>query len=149
MSIYRISDPDLAYRMLTQSEPGYKTWYEYGATTLFEKWEGVDIHSHNHHMFSNVLGWFFKSLLGISPCEEAPGFARVRVCPRFVRALGFARGFVDTVKGRIEAEWHCHDDGFTYTVTLPEGVTGEYMGRTLTVGSNVFFIKESDVYDCN
>jgi len=43
MSIYRISAPDLAYRMLTQSEPGYKTWYEYGATTLFEKWDGVQI----------------------------------------------------------------------------------------------------------
>ena len=43
MSIYRISDPDLAYRMLTQSEPGYKTWYEYGATALFEKWDGVQI----------------------------------------------------------------------------------------------------------
>ncbi len=141
--------PDLAYRIITESEPGYKTWYEYGATTLFEKWEGVNIHSHNHHMFSNVLGWFFKSLLGISPVEESPGFAWVRVCPRFVRALGFARGFMDTVKGRIEAEWRWHDGGFTYTVNLPDGVTGEYMGRKLTAGSNTFFIKENAASDGN
>ena len=127
--------------MLTQSEPGYKTWYEYGATTLFEKWDGVHIHSHNHHMFSNVLGWFFKSLLGISPCEEAPGFARVRIRPQLIKELGFVRGYEDTVRGRIAAEWKYEDGGFRYTVTIPEGVSGEYMGRELTVGENTFFVK--------
>ncbi|MBE6590381.1 MAG: hypothetical protein E7643_09420 [Ruminococcaceae bacterium] len=133
--------PDLAYRIITESEPGYKTWYEYGATTLFEKWEGVNIHSHNHHMFSNVLGWFFKSLLGIAPCEDAPGFARVRIRPQFIKDLGFVKGYVDTIRGRISAEWKYEDGGFTYTVTLPDGVLGEYMGRELTVGENTFFAK--------
>jgi len=134
--------PDLAYRIITESEPGYKTWYEYGATTLFEKWDGVNIHSHNHHMFSNVLGWFFKSLLGIAPCEDAPGFARVKICPQLIKELGFVRGYEDTVKGRIAAEWKYENGGFTYTVTIPDGVSGEYMGRRLTVGENTFFVKE-------
>ncbi len=141
--------PDLAYRIITESEPGYKTWYDYGATTLFEKWDGVHIHSHNHHMFSNVLSWFFKSLLGIAPCEEAPGFARVKICPQFIKELGFVRGYEDTVKGRIAAEWKYENGGFAYTVTLPDGVSGEYMGRELTVGENTFFVKEKSTDDCN
>ena len=140
---------DLAFRIITESEPGYKTWYEYGATTLFEKWDGVHIHSHNHHMFSSVLWWFFTSLLGIAPCEDAPAFEKVRIEPHFVKALGFARGYVDTVKGRIEAEWKAVEDGFSYTVTLPEGVVAAYRGHGLIAGKNTFLIKESTAYDRN
>ena len=134
--------PDLAYKIITECDPGYRSWYDYGATTLFEKWEGVNIHSHNHHMFSSVLGWFMKSLLGIAPIEDAPGFERVRINPQFIGELGFARGYEDTVRGRIEAEWKYEDGKFTYTVTLPDGISGEYMGKTLTSGKNTFIIKE-------
>ncbi len=134
--------PDLAYKIITEGDPGYKSWYDHGATTLFEKWEGAYIHSHNHHMFSNVIGWFFKSLLGISPTPDAPGFEKVIIKPTLVREMKFAKGYEDTVKGRIEVEWEYTGDGFSYSVTLPEGVSGEYMGRALPCGKSTFFIKE-------
>ena len=137
--------PDLAYKIITEGDPGYKSWYDYGATTLFEKWEGVNIHSHNHHMFSNVIAWFFKSLLGIAPTEDAPGFERVRIEPKFIRELGFAVGYEDTVKGRIEAEWRYENGSFTYTVTLPRGIRGEYMGKELSEGKNTFVIEEKNI----
>jgi alpha-L-rhamnosidase len=93
-------------------------------------------------MFSNVLGWFTKSLLGISPCEDAPGFRRIRINPQFIKELGFVRGYEDTVMGRIEAEWEYRNGIFIYTVTLPEGISGEYMGVPLVAGKNTFNIKE-------
>ena len=80
-------------------------------------------------------------LYAFLPVESAPGFTKVRICPQFIRALGFVRGYLDTVKGRIEAEWKATDGGFTYTVTLPEGIHATYMDRTLNVGKNVFLIK--------
>ena len=135
--------PDLAYRIITESEPGYKTWYKSGATTLWEKWNGTDFGSHNHHMFSNVLAWFFKSLLGIAPCEDAPAFKKIKVNPQFIPELGFAKGYEDTVMGRIEAEWRYENGGFTYKIKLPEGVAGEYLGRELLSGENTFFIPEN------
>ena len=55
---------DLAYQLITETTPGYKSWFELGATTLWEKWDGKDSGSHNHHMFSGVIAWFYKSLLG-------------------------------------------------------------------------------------
>lgn len=137
--------PDLAYRILTESDPGYKTWYDNGATTLWERWDGVDLHSHNHHMYSNVIAWFFKSLLGIAPDEDAPAFERVIVSPKFVEQIGFVKGYEDTVRGRIEAEWRYEDGGFVYEITLPEGISGEYMGTKLATGKNTFYIKESDI----
>ena len=96
-------------------------------------------------MYSNVIAWFFKSLLGIAPDEDAPGFERVTVKPQFVREIGYARGYFDTVRGRIEAEWRYEDGGFVYEITLPEGISGEYMGTKLAHGKNTFYIKESDI----
>lgn len=136
--------PDIAYKIITECDPGYRSWYDYGATTLFEKWEGVNIHSHNHHMFSNVLGWFTKSLLGISPTIDKPGFERITVKPQFIKDLGFAKGHLDTVRGRISAEWKYEAGYFTYKITLPEGISGEYKGSELRPGENTFIIKETD-----
>lgn len=134
---------DLACRIITESDPGYRTWYEHGATTLWEMWGGIYKKSHNHHMNSNVIAWFYKGLLGIAPSEEAPGFERIELKPCFVASLGYVKGRMDTVRGRIEAEWTCRDGGFEYTVTLPKGVSASFDGQPLKVGKNIFFIKET------
>ena len=134
--------PEAAYKIITEGEPGYKTWYDHGATTLWECWDGQDKGSHNHHMFSNVLGWFFKSLLGIAPKEEAPAFEEIELHPCFIKDIGFVKGHTVTVRGRIDAEWKYEDGEFIYTVTLPEGIRATFDEKTLKVGKNVFRIKK-------
>ena len=136
--------PEYAYRIITESEPGYKSWYEAGATTLWERWDGKDKGSHNHHMFSNVLGWFFKSLLGIVPKEESPAFAEIELKPAFIRELGFVKRYEDTVKGRIGAEWSYESGQFVYRVTVPDGIKATFLGKTLVAGVNQFVIKEGE-----
>ena len=131
---------DLAYRMITETEPGYRTWWKHGATTLWERWEGEEDGSHNHHMFAGVISWFYRSLLGIEPKESAPAFREIELCPRFVRALGSVSGHMETVRGRIEAAWRFEENGVRYTVTLPEGMEATFRGKKLRVGKNEFFI---------
>lgn len=132
---------DLAYKMITETEPGYKTWFNHGATTLWERWEGEDDGSHNHHMFAGIISWFYRSLLGIAPSAEAPGFARIELCPKFLSAPGLVEGYEDTVRGRIEASWRYENGGFRYTVTIPEGIEAIFRGNKLSVGKNEFFIE--------
>ena len=134
--------PDLAYRIITESTPGYRTWYEHGATTLWEAWNGADNGSHNHHMYSGVIAWFFKSLLGITPDEKDVGFARIHIRPCLLREVGYVRGHMDTVRSRIEAAWRYEDGGFTYTLTLPKGICGEFQGKELTAGAHTFRLEE-------
>ena len=128
--------------MITESTPGYRTWYEYGATTLWEAWNGADNGSHNHHMYSGIIAWFFKSLLGITPDEKDVGFARIHIRPCLLREVGYVRGHMDTVRGRIEAAWRYEDGGFTYTLTLPKGICGEFQGKELTAGAHTFRLEE-------
>ena len=131
-----------AYRIITESDPGYKTWYDHGATTLWECWDGEDKGSHNHHMFSNVIGWFFKSLLGIVPKEEAPAFAEIELRPCFIKDVGFVKGHTVTVRGRIDAEWKYENGEFIYTVTVPEAIRASFRGKALNTGKNVFRVQK-------
>ena len=135
-----IGRADLAVRLLTESDPGYRTWFERGETTLWERWAGEDKGSHNHHMFSGVIAWFYRALLGIVPSENAPGFEEIELKPCFVPALGYAKGSMQTVRGEIEAEWRYGDGVFTYTVTIPKGITAVYNEKTLTEGKHEFHI---------
>ncbi len=133
---------DLAYRLIAKSAPGYKTWLDHGATTLWERFAGEEYGSHNHHMFSGVIAWFFKSLLGITPTEEHPAFTRLTLTPCFVEEIGFVKGTMQTVKGKIEASWAYEGDYIVYTVELPDGIDASFCGKTLAVGSNRFLINK-------
>lgn len=132
--------PDLAIKLMTESDPGYKTWYEAGASTLWESWDGRDIGSKNHHMFSGVIAWFYKALLGITPRKDAPGFKEITLSPHFVSGLGFAKGSVETARGRILAGWEEQEEGFLYTVSIPEGIRADYNGKALSAGESIFWI---------
>ncbi|MBR3879691.1 MAG: family 78 glycoside hydrolase catalytic domain [Clostridia bacterium] len=133
---------DLAYRLITESDPGYKSWYDYGADTLWECWNGRDLNSHNHHMFSNVIGWFFKTMLGIEPMPEYPGFEKITLRPQFIKDAKFAKGKFETIKGTVELGWEFKGDDVEYTVVLPEGIDATYDGKQLSAGKNTFVIKK-------
>jgi alpha-L-rhamnosidase len=95
-------------------------------------------------MFSNVSAWFFKSLLGIAPSDSAPAFEQIELHPHFIKELGFAKAFLNTVNGRIEAEWRFDNGRFIYTVNLPPNVTAYFKGRRLSSGENRFVIESED-----
>ena len=133
---------DIAYKLISESTPGYRTWLENGATTLWETWDGKDIGSHNHHMYSGVIAWFYKSLLGIEPSKEYPAFERIELKPNFIREIGFVRGSMDTDKGSIKAEWKFENGIFVYTVNIPNGVCATFEGKELSSGINTFTIME-------
>jgi alpha-L-rhamnosidase len=137
-ALFEIGRGDLAFRLLTDSDPGYRTWMNKGATTLWERWAGEDDGSHNHHMFSGVIACFFRYLLGIAPCPDAPAFDRLECKPCLLREVGFAEGELETPKGKILARWQAEEDGFVYTVTLPEGIRATFRGEELRAGENVF-----------
>lgn len=135
---------DYAYKVITaRGIPGFRAWFERGATTLWETWRDNFTDSKNHHMFSNVLAWFFKALLGIRVREDGAGYKKVDFTPRFVSALDYCRGYVTSPQGRIFAEWKRTDGAIEYTIALPAGVEGNYDGVKLKEGRNTFTVKEA------
>ncbi len=112
--------PDVAYRVATRTTyPSWGHWMEQGATTLWEAWNGTD--SRNHIMFGDISAWFYRALAGIRP--DAPGFKRIRIQPRVVGDLTWARATYDSVHGRIGSDWKLADGRFELAVTVPVNTT--------------------------
>lgn len=143
-ALSRIGRGDLAYRIMTETTPGYRSWFEKGETTLWEKWDGENHGSHNHHMLSGVIAWFYRNLLGISPSEDKPGFEEIELRPDFIKDIGYAKCSMSTARGRIDAEWRYTDGGFAYTVRIPGDVKAVFRGNILNAGTNDFFIPIGD-----
>ena len=106
--------------------------------------DGDNSGSHNHHMYSGVIAYFFRGLLGITPLENAAGFEKIELCPSFITELGFVKGSIQTVRGKIDAEWQTESGRFKYTVTLPENISATFRGRTLKKGINKFFVSQEE-----
>jgi len=97
---------DVAYTIVNQRDyPGYGYMLENGATTLWEHWPIPDQNSLNHPMFGSVSEWFYRSLLGINPLQNACGFDRIYIKPFIVGDLTSASGVYSSVRGDVKCSW--------------------------------------------
>lgn len=113
---------DVAMRMLTDTGyAGWAHWIANGATTLFEDWPGEL--SHNHIFFGDYCAWFYKTLAGIRPDEQAPGFKHFFIQPSFVSALTFAGADYQCRYGKIVSRWKRRGDEIILTVEVPANTT--------------------------
>ncbi|HVM71981.1 MAG TPA: glycoside hydrolase family 78 protein, partial [Anaerolineales bacterium] len=113
-----LEQADVAYRIVTQRDfPGWGFWLEQGATTLWETWDGNA--SRNHHMFSDVSAWFYKTLAGILPDPSRPGFKHIIIKPWPVEGLAWAKGETYTPYGLLKSTWHKENGRFTLDVSIP------------------------------
>jgi alpha-L-rhamnosidase len=121
-SLTDLGEAEVAYRIVTQTDyPSWGYWLAQGATTLWEAWDGRD--SRNHHMFSDVSAWFYKTLAGIQPDPADPGFKHMHIKPWPVGDLTYATGQTQTPYGVVRSSWRLADDCFTLTVDVPANCT--------------------------
>lgn len=126
-----------AYKIVTaEGFPSYRNWYNDGMTTLYEMWHMRD--SHNHHMYSDFMSWMMKTIIGIE--INAHGYEIVDIDPHFFDGLTFARGHIDSPRGRISVDWKRCEDGIHIEIVLPDTVDARYDGQTLHGGTHTFVI---------
>lgn len=117
---------ELAYTLLLRRE--YPSWLYpvgKGATTIWEHWDGImedgsfwsaDMNSFNHYAYGAVADWIYEEAAGITPIEDAPGFEKVRICPKPDRRLQWLEASIDTRSGNIRSRWIRLDSGFRYEI---------------------------------
>ena len=120
--------------------PSHGQWLANGATSLWEMW-GTELMSRNHHMYSDFMSWTIKTVLGITPDTESPGYMNVNINPYFIEKLTYAKGYSNTVRGRIDVEWHREYGVIVLNITVPDGISAKYGERELDAGKNSFRIK--------
>ena len=113
---------DVAYALMNQrTQPSFGWQLAQGATTLWENWNGES--SHNHAMFGGVCQWFYRSLAGINPDPERPGFKHVVVRPYLLGDLTWVKAKYNSGYGEISSEWSRRGSGLQMQIVIPANST--------------------------
>jgi len=120
---------DVAYELLrSDSEPGWLVMVDRGATTVWERWngvsaDGVPFESLNHYSKGAVISFLHRYTAGIELTE--PGYRRFRVQPRPGGGLTSAEAAHESPYGRIESSWSLDGGRFELHVVVPAGTEAE------------------------
>ncbi|RPI01804.1 MAG: alpha-rhamnosidase, partial [Calditrichaeota bacterium] len=113
-----LGKPELAYsRINSTAYPGWGFWLKKGATTLWESWDGSA--SRIHIMYGDVSAWFYKTLAGLRPDENQPGFKHFIIKPYFAPDLTWVKTDFDSQYGLISISWERQNDRLTLKVQVP------------------------------
>ncbi|RZU32065.1 family 78 glycoside hydrolase catalytic domain [Blastococcus saxobsidens] len=120
---------DVAYELLMQdTEPSWLVMVDRGATTVWERWNGVDAEgvpheSLNHYSKGAVVSFLHRYTAGIEVVE--PAYRRFRVRPRPGGGLTHAEAAHESPYGRIESAWRIEGGAFELRVVVPAGTAAE------------------------
>ena len=116
--------------LLQRTKPSWLYQVTQGATTIWERWDGIDLegtesskkmNSYNHYAFGAVVHWFYHNLAGIQPDITAPGFEKITLAPEFHRELSPIKATYSSRRGIISAQWNFDGDLVNYEVLTPPG----------------------------
>jgi len=116
-ALWRNEAVGTAYTLAHQTtQPSWGRMIEQGFTTIWEFWDGHG--SYNHPMLGGPLdAWFYKAVLGIYP--TMPGYQELAIRPQIGGGLTFAKGYVQTPRGKVSSEWQVTGSDLALTVGIP------------------------------
>ena len=119
----------LAFALLTQrSYPSWLYPITRGATTMWERWDGIrpdssfedpGMNSFNHYAFGAVGDWMYRNIGGIDLDSTAAGYQRSRIAPHVGAGLTSARASLETPYGTLASAWSVAAGQFVLDVTIP------------------------------
>lgn len=133
-ALERAGHPGLAYELLLRTEPpslGFMV--EMGATSVWERWDGLDaagwpacptMNSFNHYAMSAQLRWLVEGVCGLRPAPDVPALAEIAFRPALSSRVGDASFTLAAPAGTLELGWRW--DGAERAVghlRLPPGMT--------------------------
>lgn len=137
--------PDLAYNLVLRK--GHPSWREMlrSMTTLSENWNRSG--SHNHVMFGGVDAWLYRTLAGIRPVEDQPGFRLIRFEPYFPENMNAASASIDTLRGKVAAAWRRSHGRAALALEVPPGCRGELVLPAGEAGPKLVRERDRVVWD--
>lgn len=123
----------LAVDLLLREE--YPSWLypvTMGATTIWERWNGIfpdghfadkGMNSFNHYAYGSVFAWMFRRLAGIRP--ECAGYGKILFVPAPDDRIPQVNASIDTIHGTVSASYEKTASGWRFTFVVPEGLPAE------------------------
>jgi alpha-L-rhamnosidase len=99
-----------------------------GATTIWERWDGIKpdstfqdpgMNSLNHYAYGAIGEWLYRVVAGIKIDENKPGYKHILFQPHPGGGLTNAKATIRTMYGIVGSEWEISDGLFNYQVIVP------------------------------
>ncbi len=120
-----------AYDLLLRTQ--YPSWLypvTMGATTIWERWDGIKsdstfqspgMNSFNHYAYGAIGEWMYREIAGIQQNHIA--YKTITIAPKPGGGLTWARAFQHTPYGKILSQWKADDKNFELEVVIPANTT--------------------------
>ncbi|HET9747439.1 MAG TPA: alpha-L-rhamnosidase C-terminal domain-containing protein, partial [Chitinophagaceae bacterium] len=125
----RFGKTDVAYTLLMQES--YPSWLypvKMGATTIWERWNGIrpdstfepaSMNSFNHYAYGAIGDWMYRVVAGLDTDDNAPGYKYIRIKPHIGGGLTQASASLQTYYGRASSSWKIEGDKVILDIEVP------------------------------
>ncbi len=129
----RFGFADVAYELFLREK--YPSWLypvTMGATTIWERWDGIkpdstfeeaSMNSFNHYAYGAIGDWMYRAVAGIDTETGAPGYKRITVKPHIQKWLTEAKAEYLTPYGNLVSHWKVEGGQTTLIVEVPANTT--------------------------
>jgi len=119
----------VSYKLLLQKT--YPSWLypvRMGATTIWERWDGVKpdstfetptMNSFNHYAYGAIGDWMYRVVAGIDTDEDGPGYKKIRIKPHLTDSLTYANADLKTYYGTVSSHWKRNSDNVELNIDIP------------------------------
>jgi alpha-L-rhamnosidase len=124
---------NVAYQLLLQKS--YPSWLyptTRGATTIWERWDGIQtdslfaskkLNSFNHYAYGAVGDWMYKTITGINENPQIPAYKHIILRPEPSDSLTFAKAIYQSLYGEIQSSWTRKKRKVNYRFVIPPNTT--------------------------
>jgi alpha-L-rhamnosidase len=120
---------DLAYKLLLQNT--YPSWLypvKMGATTIWERWDGIkpdstfqtpSMNSLNHYSYGAIGDWMYRVMAGIDTYEDGVGYKHSMIKPHTGGGFALVNASLDTYYGTLASNWKSEPDRIVMDIVIP------------------------------
>jgi alpha-L-rhamnosidase len=124
---------DVAYSLLFQES--YPSWLypvKMGATTIWERWDGIKpdstfqtpgMNSFNHYAYGAIGDWMYRVVAGLDTYEDGPGYKHIRITPTVGGKFDHASATLDTYYGKLSSAWKKTGNNIQFDIEVPPNTT--------------------------
>lgn len=124
---------DLAYTLLNQKS--YPSWLypvTRGATTIWERWDGIkpdstfqaaSMNSFNHYAYGAIGDWMYRTMSGLDTEADQPGYKAIRIEPKPGGGFSHAESVLETPYGKTTVRWQLEGNTLVVAVDIPANTT--------------------------
>jgi len=136
---------DIAYDLLLQETfPSWLYPVKKGATTIWERWDGirtdstfqtVTMNSFNHYAYGAIGDWMYRVVAGLEIGE--PGYKKIIISPQPDARLKYAKATYESRYGPIKSGWKLEGNQLKVNVVIPPNTTAQIILPKTTLANVV------------